>query len=83
MTRWPTKMQEWAADRFAWVQYPHVKPLNAASRMRAPIRFAYRMTPLERASMLLMSLGGALVSAALMFAVLFVFGALIWGAFSR
>jgi hypothetical protein len=77
------KMQEWAADRFSWVQYPHVRPLNAASRTQSPIRFAHRMNPLERVSMLLLSLGGVVISLALMAAVLFVFGALFLGAISQ
>lgn len=76
------KMQEWAADRFAWVQYPHVRPLNAASHTEPPVRFAHRMNPLARVSLLLISLSGLVVSLALMAAVVFVFGALIWGAFS-
>lgn len=77
------KMQEWAADRFSWVQYPHVRPLNAASRTQSPIRFTHRMNPLERVSMLLLSLGGVVISLGLMTVVLFVFGALIWGAVSQ
>jgi hypothetical protein len=76
------KMQEWAADRFQWVQYPHVKPLNAAAQTESPVRFEHRMNPLARVSLLLISVSGAVVSLALMAALLFVFGALILAAFS-
>lgn len=32
------RLHEWAADRYSWIQYPNVRPLNHGSRMPPPIR---------------------------------------------
>lgn len=41
------RIQEKLADRFDWVQYPHISPASEREQLEPPIRWKYRM-PLSR-----------------------------------
>jgi len=56
------RIQEWFADRYSWVQYPAQRSI--ARRARSPVwQFENAMSPLNRISLVLVSLLAVLIGA--------------------
>lgn len=63
------RIQEKLADRFDWVQYPHISPTSEREQLEPPIRWKYRM-PLSRR----IALAAVSIYAFLIFGFLAIFG---------
>ena len=74
------RIQDWLADRVSWVQYPHIRPVSAASKAasRHGFRFKYAMPFGKRLdlfifSLLLLMMGSVALAGTLLFIYLLVF----------
>ena len=74
------RMQDWLADRVSWVQYPHIRPVSAASKAasRHGFRFKHAMPFGKRLdlfifSLLLLMMGSVALAGTLLFIYLLVF----------
>lgn len=73
-------VQDWLADRVSWVQYPHIRPVSAASKAasRSGFRFKHAMPLGKRLdlfifSLLLLMIGLVALGGVLLFIYLLVF----------
>ena len=74
------RIHEWMADRISWVQYPHIRPVSAASRAasRSGPHFKHAMPLGKRLdififSLLLLMIGLVALGGVLLFIYLLVF----------
>lgn len=67
------RIQEKLADRFDWVQYPHISPTSEREQLEPPIRWKYRMPLSRRIAMFAVGLYGFLIFGALAAFGIFIF----------
>lgn len=68
-----TRMHEWAADHFSFVQYPNVRPADrSTAEASSSLRWKYQMPWYERMGLAVLSSAVIIVSLAMLAVLLFI-----------